>query len=65
MVTRWAVVENKAWELAAIKRYLPDNYKAFTFGNDVIIMGIDSAGWTLDEYVIPRLRQWGITAVER
>lgn len=43
-----------------VKRYLPDNYVVIYEGNDidneyVIIMGEDVAGWTLDDYVLPRL----------
>jgi hypothetical protein len=48
-----------------IQRYLPSNYVAFTFGNDVIIEGEDYAGWTLEDYVIPRLRSGNIIAIYR
>lgn len=39
-----------------IKVYLPNNYRVI-YGTEerVIISGEDSCGWTLDDYVIPRL----------
>ena len=52
---RQAIVSGRADELESIRRYLPENYRAFTWGNDVIIVGDDEAGWTLKDYVIPRL----------
>lgn len=43
-------------KLDAVQRYLPAGYRAFTpDGSDVWIGGVDIAGWTLDDYVIPRL----------
>ena len=44
-------------ELEAVKRYLPANYSAApVYRNATIaIIGIDTAGWTMDGYVIPRL----------
>jgi len=44
---------------AEVEAYLPDNYKV-VFGvvlgeEGVIIEGEDIAGWTLEDYVIPRL----------
>jgi hypothetical protein len=47
-----------------IARYLPANYEVIsegvTYEGDkarpfVVIQGADNAGWTLDDYVIPRL----------
>lgn len=52
---RTATVPNTADQLATIARYLPSNYTAKIVGDDVLITGEDSAGWTLDGYVIPRL----------
>ena len=52
---RQGIVYNKANEIEAIRRYLPNNYSAFTWGHDVVIVGQDSAGWTMEDYVIPRL----------
>jgi len=42
-------------KLATIRRYLPSNYEADCDGGDIWISGVDNAGWTLDDYVIPRL----------
>jgi len=52
---RFAVVENHAEKIDTIRRYLPSNYRADVDGEHVWISGYDSAGWTLDGYVIPRL----------
>ena len=41
-----------------VAQYLPGNYKVLgrTCDNTgTIIIGVDNAGWTLDDYVIPRL----------
>jgi hypothetical protein len=51
--SRYAIVKGP---LEAIRRYLPSNYQADGPANGtVLIHGHDNAGWTLDEYVIPRL----------
>ena len=53
--------------LGIVKDYLPINYKAYKAidgTGDVYISGIDNAGWTMDEYVIPRLGSGLINAVE-
>ncbi len=43
-------------EVDRLKAYLPANYEVAEVTPDgVIIEGEDFAGWTLDEYVIPRL----------
>jgi hypothetical protein len=43
-----------------IEAYMPSNYSAFPVIADsvtvgVLIVGEDSHGWTLDDYVLPRL----------
>lgn len=40
-----------------VARYLPSNYTVVGTDSDgcVVIAGEDSAGWTLDGYVLPRL----------
>lgn len=40
-----------------VAQYLPDNYKVqWDFkAAELLIMGTDNAGWTLEDYVIPRL----------
>jgi hypothetical protein len=51
--------------LKTVARYLPDNYKVV--GNDdewIYIEGEDFAGWTLEDYVIPRLASGLIWAEE-
>ena len=64
--TRYAVVSGGTAE--QIERYLPANYRMVCAVDDVfngglsrpiegfLIQGTDDSGWTLDEYVIPRLR---------
>jgi hypothetical protein len=59
-MTRLAIVKG---DVETIKRYLPTNYYVSTRRGDavlaaegeVLIEGNDSAGWTLDRYVLPRL----------
>jgi len=54
-----------------VARYLPANYHIAESDEDaegrpsVEVQGHDNAGWTLDEYVIPRLRSGLMVAVER
>lgn len=38
-----------------VEAYLPRGYQARQEGNTIIIEGEDHAGWTLEEYVLPRL----------
>lgn len=39
-----------------VAAYLPRNYKVISsYGNNTIVAGYDNCGWTLDDYVIPRL----------
>jgi len=39
-----------------VEAYLPSAYSVLcTHEGDVIIRGTDNAGWTLDDYVLPRL----------
>jgi hypothetical protein len=52
--TRYAIVKGGTAEAAAA--YLPGNYSVVgTYDVNVVIAGEDVAGWTLDDYVIPRL----------
>jgi len=46
--------------LRAVQAYMPDNYGAVEVNNDfgtseILIVGYDVSGWSLDAYVIPRL----------
>ena len=54
-MTRHAIISNG--DEKQIARYLPDNYAVTRVLPDgsVLIAGEDHAGWTLDDYVIPRL----------
>jgi hypothetical protein len=64
---RAARVTSKNTTLAQVQQYLPSNYHASTDPNDpsiIWISGRDSAGWTLDGYVIPRLASGLIFAEE-
>lgn len=59
-MTRKAKIRGHGVGYAKIKPYLPDNYRITQLGSDdegayVMIEGEDEAGWTLDDYVIPRL----------
>jgi hypothetical protein len=52
---RYAVVTSTGTSLETVQRYLPANYIAREVSGQVVILGHDNAGWTLDGYVIPRL----------
>ena len=63
---RYAVIRGKGHDaLEAVRRYMPSNYEADSDGGSIWISGTDSAGWTLDGYVIPRLASglWFATEV--
>lgn len=48
-----------------VARYLPGNYAvAKSTETEIVITGEDNAGWTLDDYVIPRLGSGLICARE-
>lgn len=56
-------------EAAKIERFMPANYAASLSGDGyggwrVVIKGEDHAGWTLDDYAIPRLASGLIWAHE-
>lgn len=57
---------NPSTLVQTIKRYMPENYEAiWVIGSEIIfIYGRDVAGWTLDDYVIPRLASGGYIAKE-
>lgn len=50
---RYAIVTNDLQD--SVAAYLPNNYSCVQVNEDVLIFGNDEAGWTLDDYVIPRL----------
>lgn len=62
-MTRYAIVNATA---ASVDPYLPHNYRVVgpVSVAVVIIAGNDDAGWTLDDYVIPRLASGLIFAKE-
>lgn len=63
-MTRFAIVQGARdkWEVLA---YLPSNYEVIFWNTDgVVIAGNDDAGWTLDDYVIPRLSSGNIACRE-
>lgn len=70
---RVAIVKGGAKSLDHVQAYMPGNYQAqeFVFGFDsdkpeqtILIVGEDVAGWTLDDYVLPRLASGLIFAKE-
>jgi hypothetical protein len=59
---RWAKVstgnplEDGSARCDRVRNYLPSNYSVIGFDAEyVYVTGHDDAGWTLDDYVIPRL----------
>jgi len=54
--TRFATVLG-ARDSAQVEAYLPSNYRVVTVSpkGTVLIAGEDAAGWTLEDYIIPRL----------
>lgn len=47
-----------------VANYLPDNYSAKATSEGVLVYGRDYMGWTLHEYVLPRLGSALIAAKE-
>jgi hypothetical protein len=70
--TRYATVRGNGLTREGLSRYLPANYAvigARTEGDSpnetiFIVAGEDYAGWTMDDYVIPRLASGLIWAKE-
>jgi hypothetical protein len=58
-MNRWAVVRNNNPDkIDSIKDLLPRNYEVVRIspdGEGVLICGTDDHGWTMEQYVIPRL----------
>ncbi len=71
---RVAIVTGGADSIEQVEAYMPENYtvsahyvraiNAAKHGDVLIITGEDKGGWTLDEYVIPRLASGLIFATE-
>ena len=51
-------------KIDTIRRYLPGNYQAARLGTFTLVYGYDQAGWTLEDYVLPRMAQWGLSRIE-
>ena len=68
--TRTALVTGHGITPARVKAFLPSNYRVADFdvvgrdGDSVIIEGVDVAGWTMDDYIIPRLASGLLWATE-
>lgn len=54
---RYAIINIREWDNAeVVARYLPENYELWMYTDDkAYIRGEDDKGWTLDDYVLPRL----------
>lgn len=66
---RFAYISSPSINVDVVRRYLPGNYLAMRGEINgeqavVLIYGNDNAGWTLDDYVIPRLASGMIFAIE-
>ncbi len=71
---RYAVVRGLGCNAEKVATYLPPNYRVEgaatlneTWGTPykvVVISGVDAHGWTLDDYVIPRLGSGLMSAKE-
>jgi hypothetical protein len=65
---RFAVVRsNSSDKIDSIKALLPANYQVMRIspdGEGVLIGGVDDHGWSMEEYVIPRLGSGMIAARE-
>lgn len=73
---RYALVSLRNDSVETIERYLPGNYSVagtveltvdeslLLNGKYAVIEGRDKSGWTLDDYVIPRLASGLIVATE-
>lgn len=68
---RYAVVSLRTESPDTVERYLPGNYtvmgttlKSLSYGSAAVIGGVDSAGWTLEGYVLPRLSSGLISGYE-
>lgn len=64
---RWRFAEVRGGDMRRVAAYLPSNYAVLmedSTDEAVVISGIDAAGWTLDDYVIPRLASGLMSATE-
>lgn len=42
-------------KVTTVERYLPQNYQATPLGTFTLVFGEDHLGWTMEDYVLPRL----------
>jgi len=66
---RFALVSSPQIDVERVRAFMPSNYDAWPLllrGEQVavVIVGTDNAGWTLDDYVLPRLASGMIYATE-
>lgn len=52
-------------KIDTVRRYMPSNYSAEPLGIFVLVYGHDYAGYTLEDYVLPRMAQWGLCLVRK
>lgn len=64
MNQRFAIITDQDVRLETVERYLPTAYRATYTNGNIMVYGHDVAGWTLDDYVIPRLASGNIYAKE-
>ena len=57
------IVRGMGATVNAVQNYLHSNYEAYEKDGQVYIQGTDSAGWTWEDYVVPRLNS-GLYGVE-
>ena len=56
MNMKYALITNtERSPIDTVQRYLPWNYHAIMTDGGIVIKGEDNAGWTMTDYVIPRL----------
>lgn len=64
---RSAIIDHTT-DLDRVRAFLPSNYQAVRLAIDttdvIYIVGVDRMGWTLDDYVIPRLASGNLYAKE-
>ena len=65
-MSRYAKVYGRNLTQETVQAYLPSNYEVTGTHEDggIVINGVDNLGWTLDDYVIPRLASGGYFARE-
>ncbi len=57
-ITRKAIIKGNGITLDRVAAFLPSNYEVMGWddtGTGVVVEGTDNAGWTMDDYVLPRL----------